>query len=514
MSLLFDNPELIRNARIQLRPGRMIAAAVICAVVSVTAWASVVRGRPDWTMDGLRGTGMVFALILYLQVGILLIGGGIFCLQSVHREKDLNTFDYQRVTRLTSLELAIGKLFGAPILLYFVVLCLTPVSLAAAFAARLPALFVAEAYVILVLGCVAFHALMLLVSVLLRRSGQAVSMMLFLLLVRFTSIDFLDARSPWEVHRLSPFAAVDPFFNSYNFNWTDGFFGIRIDHAEVLIVLYVTFAAWFLLAIVRNLKRDPSEYEILSAVGLFGFVMYVNLPMLGFLSWVGVRGMVVRQPFDAPFDATATVPQLLVLSWWSLWLLILMLLRNRERVRRRSRRLAERAASWWAALWPAPYIALGAAIVGGAAVAFAAYHRAPRNDWNWDIASYYVAFLVLWLSRDALYLQWMYLRRAKYPLGSAILYLVIFYFCTSILFSTFNAYDTARGAAFSAAFIPSAFFALNDRLWGPAMRVWMIPLFLQAATALVFAWLQKQRLAEFVSEPADRASSAEIAESA
>ena len=480
----------------------MIAAAAICAVVSVTVWVSVLHGSGDLSMDGLHGAGVVFALVLYLQVGILLIGGGIFCLQSVHREKELNTFDYQRVTRLTSLELAIGKLFGAPILLYFVVLCLTPVSLAAAFEAHLPVLFVAEAYAIAVLGSIAFHALMLLVSMLLGRSGQAVSILLFLLLVGFTSIDFLDAGSPWEVHRLSPFAAVDTFFNSYNSNWTDRFFGIRIDHAEVLIALYVTFAAWFLLAVVRNLKRDPSEYEILPATELFAFVMYVNLLMLGFLSWKVV------------WSGEDTVPMLLVLSWWPLWLLTLVLLRNRERVRKRSRKLAEDAASWWAALWPAPYIALGAAIVGGTVLVLTAHHRKPGSYWSWEMTSYYVAFLIVWLSRDALYLQSMYLRRAKYPLGSAILYLAIFYICTSILFSTFNIYDNARGAAFTAAFIPSAFFALNDRLWGPATRVWMMPLFLQVAAAIVFAWLQKQRLAEFVSEPAGEAPSGEVAQSA
>jgi hypothetical protein len=502
VSLLFDNPELIRNARIQLRPGRMIVAAVICAVVSVTVWVSILHGSGDLSMNGLRGAGMVFALILYLQVGILLIGGGIFCLQSVHREKELNTFDYQRVTRLTSFELAIGKLLGAPILMYFVVLCLTPVSLAGAFAAHLPGLFVAEAYVILVLGSIAFHALMLLVSMLLGRSGQAVSMLLFLMLVGFTSMDFLDAQSPWGLHRLSPFAAVDLFFNSYKLNWTDRFFGIRVDHAEVLIVLYVTFAAWFLVAVVRNLKRDPSEYEILPAPELFAFVMYVNLLMMGFLSW-----KVVGSGED-------TVPMLLVLSWWPLWLLTLVLVRNRERVRRRTRKLAERVASWWAALWPAPYIALGAAIVGGTVLLMTAYHREPGSHWSWEMTSYYVAFLIVWLSRDALYLQWMYLRRAKYPLASAVLYLIIFYFCATILFNTFNAFDNAKGSAFTAVFIPSAFFALNDRLWGPAMRVWMIPLFLQAAGALVFAWLHKQRLSKFGSHPADQGSSAEIAESA
>ncbi len=134
-------------------------------------------------MDGLHGAGVVFALVLYLQVGILLIGGGIFCLQSVHREKELNTFDYQRVTRLTSFELAIGKLFGAPILLYFVVL------VPYARVARRPrsrrtcqASLWRKLTRFCVLGSIAFHALMLLVSMLLGRSGQAVSILLFLLL--------------------------------------------------------------------------------------------------------------------------------------------------------------------------------------------------------------------------------------------------------------------------------------------------------------------------------------------
>jgi hypothetical protein len=64
------------------------------------------------------------------------------------------------------------------------------------------------------------------------------------------------------------------------------------------------------------------------------------------------------------------------------------------------------------------------------------------------------------------------------------------------------------------AFIASPFFTLNDHLGVAAMRVWMMPLFLQAAEALVFAWLHKQRLAEFVGKPEHRAPSAEVAQSA
>ena len=115
MSAFFNNPEILRNARIQLRPGRAIAAVVICAAISLTVWYSfeartVARTVADDSIE-------MFRLVLMLQVVVLLIGGGIYELLSVHREKELNTFDYQRVTRLTSFELAMGKLFGAPVII-------------------------------------------------------------------------------------------------------------------------------------------------------------------------------------------------------------------------------------------------------------------------------------------------------------------------------------------------------------------------------------------------------------
>jgi len=67
-------------------------------------------------------------MILFFQIVALLIGGGIYCLQAVYREKDLNTFDYQRITRMTPLELSVGKLLVAPALPYFAFSLLTPIA--------------------------------------------------------------------------------------------------------------------------------------------------------------------------------------------------------------------------------------------------------------------------------------------------------------------------------------------------------------------------------------------------
>ena len=292
MSLFFSNPELIRNARIQLRPGRMIAAMVISAAMSVTTWASIRHTDVTVTIDGLSGLGAVFALILAVQVAVLLIGGGIYCLQSVHREKELNTFDYQRVTQLTSIELAIGKLLGAPIAAYFVVLCLMPVALLSAVRAHIGASTVIEAYVVLVLGSIAFHALALLVSMLLRRGGSAVAIFLYLAIVGVTY--FQGMYVAWTIRSISPFFALDlakqdsPYM-TFLFKdatprhfLTDSIFGKAVPHFTVLIGLYLIFTAWFLLAVKRNLKRDPSFYEIYSPKQALTFVMYLSLLMLSF----------------------------------------------------------------------------------------------------------------------------------------------------------------------------------------------------------------------------------------
>ncbi len=297
MSAFAINPELLRNARIQLRPGRAIAAAVICAAISLTIWYSY-----ESRSSGLEAASdaiEMFKAILLMQVFALLIGGGIYELLSVHREKELNTFDYQRVTRLSSFELAVGKLFGAPILTYFIVLCLMPIAIFAAILARAPLVLVVEAYVILLVGCIAFHVLALLISTTLGRGVSAIAVLPFLILVAFTSADFFAGQSSdlslssstWTLHQLNPFAAGAMFAKDPPRGLSDLFFGVAVPHFAVLMVIYVTLIAWFLLAVVRNLKRDPAVYELYSPMQAFGLAIYLNVLMLGFFNWQAPLGM-------------------------------------------------------------------------------------------------------------------------------------------------------------------------------------------------------------------------------
>jgi len=522
VSLLFSNPEIIRNARIQLRAGRMIAAAVICAAVSITTWASIVHTDIDFSVNGLHKAGAVFGFVLNVQIAVLLICGGFYCLQAVHREKELNTFDFQRVTRLTSLEMAIGKLFGAPILAYFVTLCLMPVALIGAIRGHVPLGIVLETYVLLVLGSIAYHALALLASVLLGRGSIAVSVLLFLGLVGISSLDLFDVTISWSgpflhLHAVSPFVLGDLIAQppsvierastglAQSYSWTDLFLGKAVPHSLVLTGLYVTFTCWFLLAITRNLKRDPSVYEIYSPIQAFLVVSYMNLLLLVFNPWaerfrvsdVTIGDKKYHFPGASPY---AVEQGLLAASLWLFAILAVILLRNRERVRRRVREFGGRAAGWWAAMWPVPYLVGGIALFGSAVIGLISHYRNP-GYWNLRLAIFEVAFVATWLARDALYFQWMNLRRVRHPLASAALYLVIFYVCTSIVFGALNFYHNSHGAALTAIVLPWSAFFLSPWTWSLEARLFVGALVLQCVEASVFVWLHQRKLREFLDAP-------------
>ncbi|HXN17359.1 MAG TPA: hypothetical protein VN875_03435 [Candidatus Binatus sp.] len=502
MNDFISNPEFLRNARIQLRPGRAIAALVICAAVSLTVWYSYENGiRVGAAAE--QSIGM-FKFVLMLQIVVLLIGGGIYELLSVHREKELNTFDYQRVTRLTTFELGLGKLFGAPILMYLIVLCLMPIALLGAFQGLIDFKLVAEAYFILFAGCIAFHVLALLISMALGRGVSAIAILPFLILVAFTSVDLAGAVSNWMFHQLNPFAAIAIIESNTRPAPEDLFFGFSASHFIVLMAIFITFTAWFLLAIVRNLKRDPAVYELYSPAQAFGFAMFLEFLIIGFFNWKSPIGAPIV--FNNQVVGYNALPALDIekgLMGWSFWVFVLLgliLLRNRERIRRRIRTMGESAASLWAALWPAPSLVAGVIVVGIAVVELIQVYRKPApGEWSWGLATLNIAFLALWVARDLLYLQWMGLRRSRRPLVAAVLYLIVFYICVSVALGVAHTFVRPNFAPFSAALIPSNVSWLDISGWMAHSPLWILALVLLAAQVVLFALLQWQKLREFVS---------------
>lgn len=503
---LFSNPEILRNARIQLRPRKLAIAAVISAAISIAlgyAYANTANGIGG----GPNHDGLLHA-ILIIQGIVLVIGGGIACLHAVQREKDQNTFDFQRITRLSPLELTLGKLFGAPLMPFFVFLCFLPAAIVGAIYARTPATILLASYIILILGAIVYNAFALTISLFLRRGAVTWAILFFLAFVGYTSSTGVTSNY-MELGPISPFASVDlvrigswslaastvrvgaqtfSFPNAFH----DSFFGAAVHHVPILILLYLTFLAWLIPAVARNIKRDPESYELYTPAQALGFLCYVNFILFAFFRWNAVNlgngsGDTHLLPV-APLEAQSVILSINILLF-SIFGFIL--LRNRSRLRR-ALSSASPAAIGQAEYWPAPYLFLGVFIVGVAMILVINWKRDPSLEWSFGIAVYRIAFFAFWLACDFLFLQWMKLRRAGHPLLIGVLYLAVYYFCAIIVISSLH----VQHSPYAAIFIPTPLFVLNASLWSGHQSAWFLSLALQIAAGIVFVFLQRRRLAE------------------
>ncbi|MFQ5724190.1 MAG: hypothetical protein ACE5G6_06820 [Terriglobia bacterium] len=496
MSTLFANPELRRNWRANLRPGRMLAAVIIAAVLSLAlgfALAESVRA-PRWGQQFLY-------LALLGQLLALTVGGSLSCLHAIQREKEMNTFDFQRVTRLTPLELTLGKLFGAPALGYFITLCLLPAAIVGAVVGDVRLSFFLAAYAVLLLGSIAFHAFALMVSMHLERGSTAAAVILILVVLWILSV-------PGATGRLLALGELGPSFapdlvqqpswalsdyemsgGGYNPWVIDLFFGQPVHHFFVLVVLYLTLTAWFLLAVARNIKRDPTVYEVYTPAQSLGFILYLNFLLLAFFRWHPAR----------PFGDQGILTGLNI----GLFLLLgLVLLRNRDRLRRLRERLAG-AANGFDALWPAPYLLLGAVVVGAAIIGMVEWKRSPEPPWNLGLALFRLAFFTAWLVRDVQYLQWMNLRTTRRPLVKGVLFLTVFYVALAIVLGSMDFFQQPDRFPYTALFVPSGAF-VEPQSWAAHSALWSVALALQVVAAGFFIYLQKRKL-RGLSSPARHA---------
>lgn len=481
---LLSNPELIRNVRAQLRLDRMLSVAGICAVLSLVVGFSMASRGGWWGREFLQ-------TVLWGQAFVLLIMGGLAALQTIQGEKTGNTFDFQRLTRLSPLELSVGKLLGAPILAYFIVLCLMPAAIVgvAAGPARLP--FVLASYAVLILGAMTFHALALLFSMVIGRGAGTAAVLVFLL--GFSGVAPQGSRVVLSLGPVSPYVAVqlaDETTWALNptaaagygaYTMTDLFFGWPVHHVPVLLVLYVTFALWFLLPVVRNLKRDPAVYEIFTPGQALGFGLYVNLIVAAFLRWLD-------------FPSAATQAGWLTFNFMLFSWLGLALLRTRERVRWLHER-GRNGTEWLATAWPAPYVLAGTLAVG-LGVAATLSILPPRGDWDLGFGLLRLGFFALWSARDILFVQWMNLRGGRRPLLTSLLYLSVFYACVLLLEATLHLFQTQAGAAVATLLLPGSVLQLSPASWLDNRFLWVAALLVEAVCAGLLVTLQRRVLGD------------------
>jgi len=486
-ALFLDNPELRRNLQIELSHKRLFTAGLITSIFALLVLPSLLTANHAVIHEQISQYLMI---LLWSQKITLTLGGAIFCWRAVRRERELNTWDFQRITRLSPLELAVGKLFGAPALAYFITLCLAvPAFFSAATTSPLAMGLVIRTYVLLFTGALVIHAFALMISTVSDKSGGASGVLLLLLLQIFPLIGWLGVisvmRSPQNVGEAASFR----------------FYGMDLPPTILWAILELGFAAFFLLAVVRNIKLDVEAMQLFTVGQGLAFAAYCNFVWIGFYPWATPHG---------------TGPGLLL--FWSLSLFYLVgigVLQSREVIRRQLREPPAANIGAASLLRPIGSLLAGAVFTAMLIVALSQQHHASdvftQQRYASDPASgtfqnfLLVPYFAAWLARDLFYLQWMKLRPVRSPLRKAFLYLVVFYVSTSIVFRSSFTSVSPDSVVFSLWFAPFAMLRTwTDSQWANAAGLWLVALLVQLASAAAFAYLYLQQVAALarVGQPA------------
>ncbi len=498
----FSNPEFLRNVRSQLRPKKMLVVAFICAVLSLSTAYGFLHNTPEAIRDTEARNLLEFTL--YAQALVLGAGGSIACLNNIFKEKERNSFDFQRSTRLTSVELTLGKLLGTPVFMYFVCACLMPLSLVAATLAHTGLSFFVAAYVVMLVSSLALHSLALLLSVLSIRGSQTGGIILILIALWISAYRgnfypgyafHLGALGPFFAPQLVEQTAWSPgalerklAFGDYSYyeshGMVDVFFGVHVNHVPVTLIVDSILMFWFLLAVIRNIKRDPAEYELYSPWQFIGLTIFLNVVLVAFFNWRW-----------APRYGPSIY--LLTLNSGIFLLLGLALLRNRERMRAIVRRRSQ-GPSWIDLCWPSPLL-FAAAIMVATLIIISTVLAGTLPRSSLGLFVFIVFFAILWLVRDLQFLQWACLRRGKNSLVMGVLYLAIFYICTSTVFTALGLFEP-DSASLTAFLFPTPLYYLNPYTWAQRPAIWTAAFLFQFLVIGVLFHLQKQQLTDLAGD--------------
>jgi hypothetical protein len=452
MLRFWQNPEFVRHRRAELRPSRALAVvfvlAVICILIGLACWGSyrneLEAARRAVTQFGglwperlhdleqhaLREVGHRFYLtFMLLQAGVLTFWSLLACVQSVSREREHKTWDFQRATSLTPAQLAIGKLWGEPVLAYFIVLCCFPVAVVVGLVARFSIFAILDAYVLILASALFLGLVGLWLSSLweTRSRGIGVIGAIGLYVFAAMAINFQESSLP-GLGALSPLTGLLPLVGAESrhglFHAT--LFGARIPWVVMSLILYATFGAWFALMLLRNLKRDYQEMRLLSrweAVGCAGFLNFMIYALfLPRLTWSGSAGQF------ATFVSAINLAILLAIG--------LATLTPHERLKVWTRLRAAREASLFSEDGlPWPWLVLSAVVAYGLMIWGLFTWKHALGPVGSALAGGAVQLLValIFVSRDVLFIQWCKLTGLRSPLLKGVLYLGLYYTAALVL---------------------------------------------------------------------------------
>ncbi len=466
MPRFWSNPEFVRHRRAELRPVRAITVAVVvvvvCALLGMACWSyeqslldSARRGAETFATDAWKQrledmqqgfaqkTWLLYYRCLIGLQGVALTFWSLFsCAQSISGERDRKTWDFQRTTRLTSTDLMIGKLLGEPVLVYFAVLCATPITLIAGLAGGFSFATVISLLVFFIVTSVFLGLGGMWLSTLLESRTRGVGLIGALALYGLTMLAYLMLESGLPgLAAMSPLTGIvellghspDPELQRV----PPVLFGHGIPWLFMSVLLCGSFSAWLALMLIRNLKRDYAEIRPLSRWQAVGCGAFLNFLIYALLSPSTGGDFLGRTPRDGWFmDSKSVAVFVVAINGLILFLMGLATLTPQERLkvwrRRRatgeSKVFADDGLSW-------PWLSVSALVAYALMIwGLLAWDRAlPLDSGTLQTAAIRMLLVLVFVTRDVLFLQWCMLTRLRQPVVKGALFLCLYYAAAAVL---------------------------------------------------------------------------------
>jgi hypothetical protein len=472
MMPIWKNPEFVRHFRAELRIARALTVAAVVVVIAILIWlgcwgsrasemALVHQRSVHFSAERLaemdRQTPVVVwfgfcRILMYAQLGVLTFWSLFSCAQSISGERDRKTWDFQRATRLSAGELLTGKLFGEPVLAYFIIVCCLPVALLAGLMGRARLGNIAGAYLLIISGAIFLGMTGLWLSTLFESRSRGVGLIgtFGLYLICALMVQARDSNFP-GVAALSPLTGFIPLFDKDAGFGLPGIFGSPVPWVGLTLLLYLTFGAWLVLTLVRTLRKDYAEMRSLSrwqAVGCAAFLNFISYVFYVPRSWTTwdpfVKFMVAENGlilFAMGLAMLTSSERLRV--WW------------RTRSAARWALFAEDGPQW-------PWLTLSAA-VGYALLVWGLF--AWKDNLGFESGALKVglvefAVVLIFITRDITFIQWCRLTRMRAPVLKGVLFAGLYYFAAIVLSVVSSVYSPTRGPYFYSLLTPVGAFEL------------------------------------------------------
>jgi len=461
MPRFWTNPEFVRHRRAELRPVRAVTVAVVVILTCVLLWlacwsyeqsllesarmGAAVYATEAWKQrladlqqQCTTRTWLLFYHWLVGLQGVALTFWTLFsCAQSVSGERDRKTWDFQRTTRLTPSEILIGKLLGEPVLMYFAVLSAAPATLIAGLAGGLSFGTVLSVFVFLAVTSLFLGLGGMWLSTLLESRTRGVGLIGALALYVFTlGIYGMRQSGLPGLAAISPLAGISDLLSgdsSMN-RVAPVLFGREIPWLLMSILLCCSFSAWLALMLIRNLKRDYPDIRPLSrwqAVGCAAFLNFLIYALLSPAYKVGIEGRVGWFP-----DSKTVALFAVAMNGLILFLMGLATLTPQERLKVWRRKSATGKSAVFADDGlPGPWLGISAIVAYALMVwgLLAWDHALPLDISTLQAAAIRLLLVLVFVTRDVLFLQWCMLTRLRQPIVKGVLFLGLYYAAAAVM---------------------------------------------------------------------------------